>query len=234
MSQAKVLSISQGQKGVPLTTAEPCHEPPDVLHEDINIVHPLFVISSRIMHFGEDDYPEYTYIKPQGQKLFLEQSENLYMGKLLKFCPTIPEITQMPGNFCREFCDAENKDLIVAPLPNCEAKNNFSLLMIIFRELRSIHKKTSPTESEVDEYPDLVRRFFQLLDRKFPWFKPFPNQFHRLAHNFHFMSVDQNSLGVKSLEGLEKGNFTTQIMDAHQSYKGDRKKANKGVFKLLR
>jgi hypothetical protein len=72
------------------------------------------------------------------------------------------------------------------------------------------------------------------LSRKFSWFKPFPNQFHRLAHNSHFMTNDMNSLGVKSLEGLEKGNFTTQVMDAHHTYKGNRKKANKGVFKLLR
>ena len=48
------------------------------------------------------------------------------------------------------------------------------------------------------------------------------------------MTVDGNSLGVKSLEGLEKGNYTTQVMDAHHTYKGDRKKANRGVFKLLR
>ena len=31
-----------------------------------------------------------------------------------------------------------------------------------------------------------------------------------------------------------KGNFTTQVMDAHHTYKGNRKKANRGVFKLLR
>ena len=72
------------------------------------------------------------------------------------------------------------------------------------------------------------------MDRKFSWFKPFPNQFHRLAHNSYFMTNDMNSLGVKSLEGLEKGNFTTQVMDSHHTYKGNRKKANKGVFKLLR
>ena len=48
------------------------------------------------------------------------------------------------------------------------------------------------------------------------------------------MTLDGNSLGVKSLEGLEKGNYTTQVMDAHHTFKGDRKKANIGVFKLLR
>ena len=62
------------------------------------------------------------------------------------------------------------------------------------------------------------------LDRQSNWFKPFPNQFHRLSHNFFFMTVDNNSLGVKSLEGLEKGNFTTQVMDAHHTYKGSRKR----------
>ena len=156
------------------------------------------------------------------------------MNQLLKFCPTIPDLTQMPGNFCREFCSDQNKDLILQPLPNCDAKSNFGVLMIIWRELRSIHKKTNPTEAEIDNYPNLVRRFLQLLAQKFPWFKPFPNQFHRLTHNFYFMTNDENSLGAKSLEGLEKGNFTTQVMDSHRTYKGSRKKANKGVMKLLR
>ena len=33
---------------------------------------------------------------------------------------------------------------------------------------------------------------------------------------------------------LEKGNYTTKIFDSFHTYKGDRKKANRGVFKLLR
>ena len=120
------------------------------------------------------------------------------------------------------------------PLPECEAKTHFAELMVLWRRIRSIHKKTHPTEEEVDEYPNLVRNLLKLLDTKFSWFKPLPNQIHRLVHNFCFLVADRNSLGVKSLEGLEKGNFTTQVMDAHQTFKGSRKKANKGVFKLLR
>ena len=88
--------------------------------------------------------------------------------------------------------------------------------------------------SDSDNYPNLVRKFLKLLDKEFPWFKPLPIQFHRLNHNFNFMVNDRNSLGRKSLEGLEQGNYTTQLMDAHQTIKGDRKKANRGVFKLLR
>ena len=41
------------------------------------------------------------------------------------------------------------------------------------------------------------------------------------------MNNDRNSLGVKSLEGLEKGNYTTKIFDSFHTYKGDRKKANR-------
>ena len=186
------------------------------------------------MHFGNENYPQYTYIKHKDQKSSLEQSEVIYMKELLKFCPTIPEITQMPGNFCREFSSEENKDLILAPLPQCEAKTSFAQLMDLWRTIRSTHKKTNPTEGELDEYPNLVRRFLKLLNKEFSWFKPLPNTFHRLSHNFHFMTIDANSLGVKSLEGLEKGNFTTQVYDAHHTFKGSRKKANQGVFKLLR
>ena len=234
-SQAKILSISLGQKGMPFTTAEPSDEPPDVLHEDINIVDPVSEIGGRIVHFGDQKYPNYTWIKRKDQKSELEESMKMYMGRMLKVCPTMPNITQMPGNFCREFCSEQNAQLILEPLPDCEAKTNYAILMDLWRTLRSIHKSSNPTEAEIDEYPDFVRRFLQHLDRKFEWFKPFPNQFHRLSHNFHFMvSKDNNPLGVKSLEGLEKGNFTTQVMDAHHTYKGNRKKANKGVFKLLR
>ena len=96
------MKISLGQQGVPLATAEPSQERPDLLHEDINIVHPLYIIASRILHFGKHPYPKYTYVKKKDQKLVLEQSESVYMNKLLKFCPTIPDITQMPGNFCRK------------------------------------------------------------------------------------------------------------------------------------
>ena len=100
--------------------------------------------------------------------------------------------------------------------------------MQLWRDIRRIHKMTSPAATDVDDYPNLVRRFLKLLEKEFHWFKPFPNQFHRLTHNFYFVTVDGNSLGVKSLEGLEKGNFTTQVMDAHHTYMGNRKKANRG------
>ena len=139
MSQAKILGISLGQKGVPFTTAEPSEEPPDVLHEDINIVEPLFVIGSRILHFGKEAYPQYTYIKKKDKKQQLEQSETVYMSKLRKFCPTIPDITQMPGNFCREYCDEQNAELILEPLPTCDAKTDFKTLMELWRKIRSIH-----------------------------------------------------------------------------------------------
>ena len=186
------------------------------------------------MYFGEDTYPQYTYIKHKDKKVELEQSEALYMTQLLKFIPTLPSVTQMPGNFCRGFSDEKNKELILEPLHECHAKTQFTELMILWRSLRSIHKKSNPSEDEVENYPNLVRKFLKLLDKEFPWFKPLPNQFHRLNHNFHFMVNDRNSLGRKSLEGLEQGNYTTQLMDAHQTFKGDRKKANRGVFKLLR
>ena len=50
----------------------------------------------------------------------------------------------------------------------------------------------------------------------------FTNQLHRLNHNFNFVVNARNSL-----EGLEQGNYTTHVMDAHQTFKGNRKKANK-------
>ena len=93
---------------------------------------------------------------------------------------------------------------------------------------------SNPTEEEIESYPVLVQEFLTILDLNFSWFKPLPNQFHRLTHNSYFLNNDRNSLGVKSLEGLERGNYTTKVLDQFHTYKGDRKKANRGVFKLLR
>ena len=120
------------------------------------------------------------------------------------------------------------------PLPECQAKADFAHLMDLWRKIRSTHKKSKPTDQEIKEYPKFVKQFLEDLDSKFSWFKPLPNQFHRIEHNSFFLQNDRNSLGVKSLEGLEKGNYTTKIFDNLHTYKGDRKKANRGVFKLLR
>ena len=57
-NQQSILEISLGQKGEPFTTAEPHEEPMDDLHEDINIVSPLFIFGiTRILHFGKDQFP---------------------------------------------------------------------------------------------------------------------------------------------------------------------------------
>ena len=105
--------------------------------------------------------------------------------------------------------------------------------MDLWRRIRRTHKSSNPTTAVVDDYPNLVKQFLTLLDKDFPWFKPLPNQFHRLTHCSYFMNNDRNALGVKSLEGLEKGNYTTKIFDSFYTYKGDREKANRR-FKLLR
>ena len=175
----------------------------DVLHLDINIVSPLFTIASRILHFGNDQFPTYTYVKTNAQKSDLEQSESLYLKSLLKFCPTIPDLTQMPGNFFRKFSSEENKDLILKPLPECEAKHKFAAVMDLWRRIRRTHKSSNPTAAAVDDYPNLVKQFLTLLDKDFPWFKPLPNQFHRLTHSSYFLNNDRNDR-----------NYTTKIQSS--------------------
>ena len=90
------------------------------------------------------------------------------------------------------------------PLPECEAKHKFAAVMDLWRRIRRTHKSSNPTTAVVDDYPNLVKQFLTLLDKDFPWFKPLPNQFHRLTHSSYFMNNDRNALGVKYLEGLEK------------------------------
>ena len=66
---------------------------------------------------------------------------------------------------------------------------------------------------------------------------PCANQTHRApAHNLTFIESQWGcgNLGMSSLEGLESSNCCTKNYDDHHTFRGNRKAANRGVFKLLR
>ena len=63
------------------------------------------------------------------------------------------------------------------------------------------------------------------------------NQTHRApAHNLIFLESQKGcgNLGMSSLEGLESSNFCAKNYDDQHTFCGNRKAANRGVFKLLR
>ena len=62
------------------------------------------------------------------------------------------------------------------------------------------------------------------------------NQTHRgPGHNLVFIeNCPDYGLAASSLEGLESSNFSSKYLDDHYTFRGNRKAANRGVFKLLR
>ena len=85
----------------------------------------LVKIACRIYFFGSDVNPKFSYEKSELKKQAMEESEADYFEKIRRFCPTMPDLTQMPGNFCRQYCSDENKENILTPLPDCAEKISF-------------------------------------------------------------------------------------------------------------
>ena len=81
-----------------------------------------------------------------------------------------------------------------------------------------------------------AEKFQEILGLEMKWVTC-ANQTHRApAHNLTFLQSDRGcgNLGMSSLEGLESSNFSAKNFDDHHTFRGDRKAANRGVFKLLR
>ena len=233
-SQAEVAKHSFGVKELPLTSTEPSQEPPDSLHLDINVSQHLITIAIRIYHFGSKKNPTFHYEKTELLKKDLEKSEAKYFTKLRERIVTLPELTQFPGNFAREFCADENKNFIIDPLPDCPEKNTWQRLMTLWRSMRSIHKSNeNPTLENIELFKLMVVEFQELI-YSFKWVPP-ANQVHRLSHVAFFMqSRELSSVGAMSLEGLEHGNWTTKYFESTRVWKGDSKEGNKQLFRLLR
>ena len=119
---------------------------------------------------------------------------------------TLPELTQFPGNFSREYCTDENKDIISDPLPKCPEKKTWMRLMTLWRCMRSILKSNAdPSLQSIELFKLMVTEFQEKL-YSLKWV-PAANQVHRLSHVAFFMqSRELNSIGAMSLEGLEHGN----------------------------
>ena len=69
------------------------------------------------------------------------------------------------------------------------------------------------------------------------WIKRWPNQFSRACHhNSFFLNHPEGtgSIGPHSTEPLEAGNHWIKMYDDRHTFKGERKAALKGVFKLRR
>ena len=113
----------------------------------------------------------------------------------------MPEITQNPGNFAREYCDEKNAAFIREPLPHIPDTETWAECMSLWRRMREIHKSNSDhTDEQVEVYIELVKEFPEnLFSLKRV---PVANQVHRLSHLAYFMKNKPiRSIGAYSLEG---------------------------------
>jgi hypothetical protein len=233
-SQEQIVKQSHGVKGTPITSVEPEQAVPDALHLDLNVTHHLITIACRIYHFGGQKKPTFQYNKTELLKKDLEKSEAKYYSKLREQITSLPELTQFPGNFCREFCDEKNSEFIKEPLPTCPQKITWCRLMVLWRAMRMIHKSNSdPTVEQISLFSVMAKEFQEKI-YSLQWV-PAANQVHRLAHVAYFMqSREVRSIGAFSLEGLEHGNWSTKYFESTRVWRGDSKVGNKQLFRLLR
>jgi hypothetical protein len=232
-SQEQLSKIAHGVKEVPLSSTEPKDERPDSLHMDLNVTKQLVNIASRLYHHKVSGQP-LKYEKTGIDKKEMESNEALYYQMLRGKISTLPELTQCPGNFFREYMDEANKEFVKEPLPNVPDTTTWNDLMELWRKMRAIHKSSKdPTDDEIEQFKTWVIEFQEKIF-SLSWV-PVANQIHRLSHLAFFMqSKPIKSIGAYSLEGLEHGNFSTKDGEMRRVWKGNSKEGNKQLFRLLR
>ena len=233
-SQEVIVKHSYGIKEQPITSTEPKDEIPDALHLDINVTTHLITIAVRIYHYGGREGAKFQYEKSEAEKKGIERSEAKYFTKLRERITTLPELTQFPGNFAREFVAPENAEFISEPLPQCDEKKTWLRLMVLWRCMRSIHKSNrDPSVEDIELFRHLAIEFQEKI-YSLTWVPP-ANQVHRLSHVAFFMqSREVKSIGAYSLEGLEHGNWSTKLFENTRVWKGDTDVGNKQLFRILR
>ena len=199
-NQSQLSKISFGSKEFPLSSTEPINEKPDALHLDINVTKHLVTIASRLYHHKESGQP-LKYEKAEVDQKEMDSSEAKYHKILREKIRTLPEITQYPGNFAREFCDPANTAFIRNPLPNIPDTEVWNELMTLWRKMRSVHKPSEdPSDEEIAQYKSWVIEFQEKIF-SLKWV-PVANQIHRCCHVAFFMqSKSIRSIGAYSLEG---------------------------------
>ena len=112
----------------------------------------------------------------------------------------MPEHTQNPGNFRREFCSDENAEFIAGPLPDIPDTTVWKELMALWRKMRAVHKSShDPSDDEIKQYENWVVAFQEKIFGQ-KWV-PIANQIHRLTHMVAFMkNKSVRSIGAYSLE----------------------------------
>ena len=232
-SQEQISKVALGVKDAPLSSTEPKDERPDALHLDINVTNHLVKIASRLFHHKVSGQP-LKYEKAGIDKNEMESNEALYFKFLRQKIATLPELTQCPDNFFREYLDEANKDFVREPLPDIHDTMVWNDLMCLWRKMRGIHKSNrDPTDDEINQFKSWVIEFQEKIF-SLKWV-PVANQIHRLSHIAFFMQTKPiRSIGAYSLEGLEHGNFSTKDGERRRIWKGDSKEGNRQLFRLLR
>ena len=141
---------------------------------------------------------------------------------------------QNTGNLAREYLDPKNRDIILSTLKDCEEKTKLDNLLKAWDPVKSITDKSNPTKIERRSFSDYAKNVQTKL-KDLAWVQHWPNQIIRATHHNGTFLNDPNGIGSiqpYGSEGLESANAWLKRFDKYHTFKGDRKKAIKGVFKL--
>ena len=128
------------------------------------------------------------------------------------------------------------REKILNLLKQCEEKDKFKELMSAYDDVWFVSKSSSPTKHDRQNFDSYVRRL-QSAMLSFKWIVQWPNQFIRMTHHNGYFLNDlegTGSIGPHSTEPLEAANKWVKNFDYHHTFKGNRKQAIKGIFKLRR
>ena len=234
LSSQAVSKVAEGMKSRPVTNVEPKDEVPDNLHFKINVSEYLFTIQKRIVAVEDDVNPTPKYDNVAANKDKNHQTEIKLLKALQNKLTILPKtMEQNPGKFAREYLDSNNRDIILAPMKDSEEKNKFANLLKAMDPVKEIIDKSEPTHEDranMSNYSKAVQSAMAELT----WVHSWPNQFIRLTHHAGSFLNDPHGIGAiqpYGSEALEAANSWIKRYDKYFTFRGDRKKAIRTVFK---
>ena len=234
LSKKQLESIAQGMRSKPITSVEPKEEIPDNLHFKINLSEYLFTIQKRIVAY-ENTNKQPVYDNVAANKENNHQADLKLMKYYQNKIKTLPKSKeQNPGKFAREYLDPKNRNIVLEPMAESEEKTKFANLMKAMDPVREIVDKTEPSVEDRAQISNYSKAL-QSAMAEFTWVQNWPNQFIRLTHHAGSFLNDPHGIGAiqpYGSEALEAANSWLKRYDRYFTYRGDRKKAIRTVFKM--
>ena len=141
---------------------------------------------------------------------------------------------QNPGKFSREYLDPNNRNVILEPTKESEEKTKFVNLMKAMDPVREIIDKSEPTKEDRANMSNYCKAF-QSSMAELTWVHSWSNQFIRLTHHAGSFLNDPYGIGAiqpYGSEALEAANSWLKRYDKYFTFRGNRKKPIRTVFKI--